>query len=124
MHFFRNFLVVILATFALSGCLNTTEPAPFIESMGTLEQPLSGMLEMTIKDFHHHPNEIVAKQGTVIHVTNLDDSGQSLLSDDKSLDTGILGQNESADVTLNNLGKFVFQSEPYSNATGTIMVVQ
>lgn len=118
-----HLLFITLIAVALTGCIDSSEPAPFIESAGTLEAPLTGQIEMTIKDFHHHPNQIVVKQGSVLHITNLDDAGQSLLSDDKSLNTGILGQNESADVQLKDLGTFTFFSEPYPNMMGTITVV-
>ncbi len=114
---------VIALALTLTGCVDSSEPAPFVESAGSEATPLSGQIDMTIKDFHHHPNTIVAKAGSTIHVTNLDVVGQSLASDDASLNTGILGQGESADLTLTNLGQFVFSSEPYPTMTGSITVV-
>lgn len=123
MKLLQLILLSAATAIALTGCIDATEPGSFVEAVGSLEQPLSGRIEMTIQDFHHHPNHIVARVGSTIHVTNRDDSGESLLSDDKSLNSGILGQGESANVPLTELGKFVFSSQPYPNATGTITVV-
>lgn len=109
--------------FVLTGCVDSTEPEPFVESAGSLEAPLSGQVEMTIQDFQHHPNQIVAKQGSTLHIVNLDDSGQSVQSDDKSLNTGVLGQNEAADLTLKDIGTFTFYSEPNPNMLGSITVI-
>jgi plastocyanin len=122
-RFFTLVFVLLLLIGVLVTRVDTTGPAPFVESAGTEAEPLSGRVEMTIQDFHHHPNQLIVKQGSVLVVTNLDDAGQSLISDDKSLDTGILGQGESAELTLEELGKFTFFSEPYPNLTGTITVI-
>jgi len=124
LHIKHSIAIAVVVAIVLTGCVDTAETTPFVESNGSVTEPLTSQIEMTIKDFHHHPNQIIANQGSVLHVTNLDDAGQSVLSDDKSLDTGILGQNESADLKLSELGKFTFSSEPYPNMTGTITVVQ
>lgn len=78
---------------------------------------------MTAQNFQFHPNHLVVKAGTTIHLNNLDDAGQSLLTDDKTIDSGVLGQGESTELQFDELGTLRFSSEPFPNMTGTITVV-
>mgnify|MGYP001619147475 CR=1 FL=1 len=77
-----------------------------------------------IKDFAFSPKELTVKVGSTVTWTNKDLTGHSATSDDKSFDTGVLSQGESATVTFDKAETFNYHCTPHPNMKATIIVVE
>lgn len=113
---------IIAVGVLLVGC-DAREPIQPIQTRGTESAPLEGRIEMVIKDFRHDPAHLVVRRGTTLVITNYDDAGQSVITDDKKFDSGIIASNETAELVMTELGTYRFSSEPHPNMTGSILVV-
>lgn len=108
-----------------------TEPQPtetIMEQPTEVTVPETGVMaeetRIEIKDFKYAPATITVKPGTVITVTNLDVTGHSVTSDDKtSFDTGVLSKDKSANFTApTKPGTYAFHCIPHPSIKGTLIV--
>lgn len=75
-----------------------------------------------MKDFAFSPKELTVKVGSTVTWTNNDLPGHSATADDKSFDTGVFSQGESATVTFDKVGTFSYHCTPHPNMKATIIV--
>jgi len=83
----------------------------------------SDVVKITIEDFKHSPSKLVVKRGTVIEVTNLDSAGHTVTALDGSFDTGIIVQNQTKTLVMDELGLFNYRCTPHPSMTGVIEVI-
>lgn len=121
----RTMILPVVVAVALlgagcGGATTTTTEAP----AGTVETPLSGTVEVSIKSFAFTPATLVVKKGTVIQITNQDSTGHSLTADDGSFDTGVFSSGKTKTLTMETVGEFAYHCTPHPSMTGTITVVE
>lgn len=113
-------VAVALLGAGCGGATTTTTETP----AGTVETPLSGTVEVTMKGFAFTPAALVVKKGTVIQITNQDSTGHSLTADDGSFDTGVFSSGKTKTLTMESVGTFAYHCTPHPSMTGTITVVE
>lgn len=114
--------LALLLSLTLTGCKK--QPAEATSNPGNQENPLSGTVQVTTKDFKFNPAELVVKIGTVIEVANEDNTSHTLTTEDGSFDTGTIEPGKSTSFTINQTGKFAFHCAFHPFMTGTITVVE
>jgi plastocyanin len=98
------------ATTAAAGATSTTAGAP---ASGT---------SVSIKNFAFTPNDIKAKVGDTITVSNNDTTVHTMTALDKSFDTGNIDVGKSATITLAKPGTFQFHCSIHTFMTGSVSV--
>lgn len=96
------------------------EATPTEESAG--EEAAMEKVNVEIKNFAFGPKTITVKKGATVTFTNKDAVGHSATADGGGFDTGILGQNESGDVTFNKVGSFTYHCTPHPYMKATVVV--
>jgi plastocyanin len=75
-----------------------------------------------LKDFDFSPKSLTVKAGSTVTFKNTDLAGHSVTAEDKSFDSGILNQNETASITFDKAGTYPFYctSHPAMKMTVTV----
>ena len=77
---------------------------------------------LTIRDFRFSPEPLTVPVGTVVRVVNEDDAPHTATADDASFDTGDLGQDASAEITLSTAGEIAYHCAIHDYMRGVIRV--
>ncbi len=77
-----------------------------------------------IKGFAFSPADITIKKGQTVTFVNRDKVRHNAAADDGSFETVLLGQDESATVTLDEVGEFGYYCMPHPNMRGKITVTE
>lgn len=119
-------LLPALVALALIGASCGGQPAASTttSSAGTIAEPLSGTVAVTMTGFAFSPKTFVVKKGTVLEVKNDDSASHSLTADDNSFDTGLFGKGQSKTLTMATVGSFSFHCIAHPGMKGTITVVE
>lgn len=75
-----------------------------------------------ISSFSFSPASLTVKVGDTVTWTNQDSVGHSATADDKSFDTGILGQGKSGTITFSKAGTYTYYCSVHTSMSGTIVV--
>lgn len=75
-----------------------------------------------ISNFSFSPATLTVKVGDAVTWTNQDSQGHSATADDKSFDTGILGQGQSGTNTFSKAGTYTYHCSAHSSMQGMIIV--
>jgi plastocyanin len=73
-----------------------------------------------IQDFGFHPASVAVAPGTTVRFVNRDPAGHTATADDASWDTGLLFQNQYADVVFN--ASSTYDCDPHPFMRGEIIV--
>lgn len=123
-------VIVVIAFFALQNKNVTPKQTPEQMTVQTpeTEQPKEALVDestqntIEIANFAFAPVILTVKVGTTVTWLNKDLTGHSATADDGSFDTGILSQNESAEVTFDTPGTYAYHCTPHPNMQATIIV--
>jgi plastocyanin len=77
---------------------------------------------VTIERFEYDPVNLHASVGDTVTFTNLDRAPHTATARDGSFDTGFLGRNDSASITVTSAGTFDYICVFHPGMTGTITV--
>lgn len=75
-----------------------------------------------IVEFAFSPSKLTIKAGDSVKFINKDAVSHSATADDKSFDTGMLGQDKGKEVTFSEEGEFSYYCLPHPGMKGTITV--
>lgn len=75
-----------------------------------------------ISSFSFSPASLTVKVGDTVTWTNQDSVGHSATADDKSFETGILGQGKSGAITFSKAGTYAYYCSVHSSMRGTVIV--
>ena len=115
----RAVALALAGAFTLAACGgDSDEPA----APGGGGEPAAGGSEVVIEGFAFSPTPLEVAPGTTITVTNRDSATHTLTADDGSLDTGNLGQGESATVTVGQAGEIPYFCKIHDYMKGVIRV--
>lgn len=89
-----------------------------------MEGKVAALNTVELKDFAFNPTILTVKVGSTVTFKNSDIAGHSVTADDKSFDSGVLGQGETATVTFDKAGTFGFHCTPHPNMKVSIVVEQ
>jgi plastocyanin len=82
----------------------------------------AGANTVVIKQFAFHPPKLTLAKGTILKVTNADDTVHTLSARDDSFGTGELDGGKSATIALEQAGTFRYFCEIHNFMTGTLVV--
>lgn len=112
----RLFGLLVLPLF-LTGCSFSSPPSTSDEA------PVSGEVEIRMKNLSFQPRDLVVLEGTKITWTNMDSVAHDVVSDTNAWAASpLLNKGESFSVTLLSEGTYSYDCTPHSFMTGTIIV--
>lgn len=77
---------------------------------------------VVIKDFAFTPANLEIKAGDTVTWINEDDTQHSAWDLNDNFDTGLLSTGQSASLTFNGAGTFVYRCRPHGNMRGSITI--
>lgn len=77
---------------------------------------------VTISNYSFSPATLTIKVGDTVTWTNQDSMSHSATADDKSFDTGLLGQGNAGKITFKKAGTYKYHCSVHPNMRGTIIV--
>ncbi len=105
-------VIAVIATRALEG--------PSGASSAT--SPRAGANAVIIKNFAFSPDRVTVPVGTVLKVTNEDNTTHTLTARDGAFTTGDLDGGRSATIKLSKAGSFSYYCKIHNYMTGTVVV--
>lgn len=130
MAFVAIFIVGVLASLTLGNSRGTTNQGK-PESLSGQNDPrevvmapeVESTAEVIIENQAFTPPTVRIKVGEVVSFTNLDSVAHTATADDGiSFDTGLLEQNETAQVSFDKAGTYNYHCTPHPNMKATIIV--
>jgi plastocyanin len=124
----RLAIPVALAVTALAGCGSSGggggSPAGggYRQPAATTQQAAAETGTVTIKDFKFAPANTTVKAGTKVTFDNADKAQHTATAEDKSFDTGTLGQGAKKSVTLDKPGTYKYYCSFHRFMEGEITV--
>ena len=111
---FKRLLLLATVGIILTGCYHIPQAPSSVSTPTSVE----------IKNFAFSPATLTVKPGVKITVTNQDNVGHTLTTDDgKSFDTGILSQGKSTTITAPaQAGSYSFHCTPHPYMKGISVV--
>src|SRR5215213_583362 len=78
--------------------------------------------KVAIKDVKFTPRELKVKKGDTVTWTNSDERDHTVTADDKSFDSGNIGDGDSFKQKLDKVGKYKYHCEYHPRMKATIVV--
>ncbi len=106
----KRIIVVLMFALILVGCSSSASAA-------------SGK-EVKIASFTFDPPSLTIPVGTTVKWTNQDQTDHTVTADDKSFDSGQLGQGQSFSFTFTKEGTFSYHCSNHTSMLGKIIVTK
>lgn len=132
----RSILITAVAALAIAGCGSSTAAGGTGSAKGstpkgststtpqTSAKPLSGHVNVAIRNFAYHSAKIVVTQGTTVSFHNYDQTNHTATALNGSFDTGTIKPGQTVTIKLTQLGKAPYHCLFHAFMTGTITVVK
>ncbi len=114
-------VATVAGGFSLGGCGGSARhgSSSATSSQGTT----ANATRVTIKNFAFSPSPLRVTAGSTITVVNADNTTHTFSADDHSFDTGPIGANATASVTLSHPGTYHYHCNIHNYMQGVIQVI-
>ena len=122
-------VLIVIAGAGLLYFLNNNRSSGFStqvnQTANDQTEPLSGTINVAIKNFSFEENIVKIKKGSKIIWTNQDSTAHTVTSDEgDTLNSELLAKGESYEQTFNEPGTFRYHCTPHPQMLGAVVVVE
>ncbi len=116
---FIHLFIFLLIAVALAACASPTPAA-----QTPVPQTGANVKEVKISNFAFDPASLTVPVGTTVKWTNQDSADHTVTADDKSFDSGKLGQGKDFSFTFSKEGTFSYKCTIHPNMVAKIIVTK